>query len=131
MLTFQQEVILLSQQLLQHKYHLEFVPLTKCVAKFDGTTIDDTEDLDLVMPMYILIEYNSNYPETTGRLWFYSKDGATDFNNNIANTHDFNYFTYQAKLFGNTAAQPNLNNASQILKNAAIVVSLKYLSINK
>ena len=34
------------------------------------TTIDDAEDLDLVMPMYNLIEYSSNYSETTGSLWF-------------------------------------------------------------
>ena len=33
--------------------------------KIDGTTINDAEDLDLVMPMYNLIEYNSNYSETT------------------------------------------------------------------
>ena len=26
-------------------------PFTKCITKIDGTTIDDTEDLDLVMPM--------------------------------------------------------------------------------
>ena len=31
--------------------------------KIDGTTIDDAEDLDLVMPMYNLIEYRSNYSE--------------------------------------------------------------------
>ena len=34
-------------------------PFTKCNAKIDGTTIDDAEDLDLVM--YNLIEYSSNY----------------------------------------------------------------------
>ena len=39
------------------------------------------EDLDLVMPKYNLTEYSLNYSETTGSLWFYSKDGATDFNN--------------------------------------------------
>ena len=43
------------------------------------------KDLDLVMPMYNLIEYSSNYSETTGSLWFYSKDEATNFNNYIAN----------------------------------------------
>ena len=41
------------------------VPFTKCITKIDGTTIDDVEDLDLVMPMYNLIEYSSNYSETT------------------------------------------------------------------
>ena len=34
----------------------------------DGTAIDDAEDLDLVMPVYNLIEYSSNYSETTGSL---------------------------------------------------------------
>ena len=32
-------------------------PFTKCIIKIDGTTIDDAEDLDLLMPMYNLIEY--------------------------------------------------------------------------
>ena len=49
---------------------------TKCITKINGTTTDDAEDLDLVMLMYNLIECNSNYSETTGRLWFYAKDGA-------------------------------------------------------
>ena len=31
-------------------------------------TIDDPEDLDLVMPMNNLTEYSSNYSETTGSL---------------------------------------------------------------
>ena len=33
-------------------------PFTKCITKIDGTTIDDAKDLDLVMPMYNLIEYS-------------------------------------------------------------------------
>ena len=33
-------------------------------------------NLDLVMPMYKLIEYSSNYSETAWSLWFYSKDEA-------------------------------------------------------
>ena len=49
-------------------------PFTKFITKIDGKTIDHDENLDLVMPMYNLIEYSSNYYETTGSLWFYSKD---------------------------------------------------------
>ena len=41
---------------------------TKCIIKIDGTTTDNAEDLDLVMLMYNLIEYSSNYSETTGIL---------------------------------------------------------------
>ena len=40
------------------------------------------------MPMCNLIEYSSNYSETTGSLWFYLKDEATDFDSNIANTDE-------------------------------------------
>ena len=58
---------------------------TKCIIKIDGTTTDNVEDLDLVMLMYNLIEYSSNYSETTGILWFYSKDEATNFDTDIAN----------------------------------------------
>ena len=53
-------------------------PFTKCITKIDGTTMDDAEDSDLAMPMYNLIEYSSNNSETTGNLWFYSKDEATN-----------------------------------------------------
>ena len=35
--------------------------------------------------MYNLVEYSSDYSDTTGSLWFYSKDEATNFNTNIAN----------------------------------------------
>ena len=42
--------------------------LTKCITKIDGTTIDDAEDLDLIMPMYNLIKYSSNYSDTTSSL---------------------------------------------------------------
>ena len=47
-------------------------PLRKSITKIDGTIIDYAEDLDLVMPIYNLIEYSSNCCETTGNLWFYS-----------------------------------------------------------
>ena len=53
---------------------------TKCTTKIHGTAIDDAEDLDLVIPMYNLIEYSSNYSETTGSLWFYIKYEEIDFN---------------------------------------------------
>ena len=46
------------------------------------------------MPVYNLIEYSSNYSETTGSLWFYSKDEATNFNADITNTDNFKSFRY-------------------------------------
>ena len=92
-------------------------------------TIDNAGDLDLVMPVYNLnlIEYSSNYSKTTGSLWFNSKDEATDFNNNIANTDNFKSFRYKTKLLGTAKAQTD-NAANGILKNASTAVPLQYLS---
>ena len=100
---------------------------TKGITKSDRTSIDDAEDLDLVIPMYNLIEFISNYPEKIGSLWFYSKDKATNLNAYIAN-NNFKPFEYKAKLSGNAVAQPAPNGANEVLKNATVVVSLKYLS---
>ena len=61
--------------------------------------IDDSEDLNLVITMYSLIEYSSNYSETTWSVWIYSKDEATKFNADIAND---NTFENKAKLLENT-----------------------------
>ena len=52
--------------------------------------------------MYNLIEYSSNYSETTGSLWFYSKDEPTNFSVDIANNDNFKSFKYKAKVLGNT-----------------------------
>ena len=103
-------------------------PFTKCITKIDGTTIDDAEDLDLVIPMYSLTEYSSNYSETTGSLWFYSNNEATSFNDDVANTNNFKSFNYKVKFLGNTVAQDAPNQAKGILKNTTIAVPLKYLS---
>ena len=54
--------------------------------------------------MYNLIEYSSNFSETTGSLHFYSKDEATNFNANIANELNFNFFMYKTELLGHTEA---------------------------
>ena len=45
-------------------------PLIKSITKIDGTTIDDAEDLDLVMPVYNLLEYSSSYSNKACSLWF-------------------------------------------------------------
>ena len=41
-------------------------PFIKCITKNNGSTI--SEDLYLVMPMYNLLEYSSNYSKRTGSL---------------------------------------------------------------
>ena len=51
--------------------------------------------------MYNLIEYSSNYSKTARRLWFYFKDEANNFDNDIENAVSFNFFKCKAKLLEN------------------------------
>ena len=43
-------------------------PFTSCILKINNTLNDNAEYLDIVMPMYNLIEYSKNYSKTTGSL---------------------------------------------------------------
>ena len=36
-------------------------PFINCITKINGIKIDTAEDLDVVMPMYNLLEYSKNY----------------------------------------------------------------------
>ena len=45
-----------------------------CISKINGIKIDNAEDLDVIMPMYNLLEYSKNYKKTTGSLWNYYRD---------------------------------------------------------
>ena len=76
--------------------------LLSALQKIDGAAIDDVEDLGLVILMKNLPEDILNYFVTTGSLWFYFKDEATNFNTNIKHPDDFKYFKYKAKLLGDT-----------------------------
>ena len=44
-------------------------PFTNCISKINNTEMDNAEYIDIVMPMYNLIEYSDNYSKTSGSLW--------------------------------------------------------------
>ena len=44
-------------------------PFTKCISKINNIKIDNAQDIDIIMPMYNLIEYSDNYLKTSGSLW--------------------------------------------------------------
>ena len=74
-------------------------PFTNCISKINNVLIDNAEDLDVVMPMYNLIEYSKNCRKTTGSLWNYYQDEpnnppATNYNADpITNSASFKYKT--------------------------------------
>ena len=40
-------------------------PFINCISKINGIKIDNAEDLDVVMPIYNLLDYSKNYRKTT------------------------------------------------------------------
>ena len=99
-------------------------PFTNCISEVSNTQIDNAKDIDILMPMYNLIEYSDNYSKTTGSLWQYCKDiPARNANGEIFvfdanNTTDS--FKFKAKVTGQTG-----NNGT---KDVEIIIPLKYLS---
>ena len=56
-------------------------PFISCISKINGISIENAEDLDVLMPMYNLLEYSKNYSKTSGSLWNYYRDELTDETN--------------------------------------------------
>ena len=102
-------------------------PFINCISKINGVKIDNAEDLDVVMPMYNLLEYSKNYRKTTGSLWNYYRDEPS--NPLSSNSESFKYKT---SITGNTY---NLGvgdagyDANKVGKNKTeIAIPLKHLS---
>ena len=53
-------------------------PFRSCVSKINNTFIDNVEDLDIIMPMYNMLEYSDNYFMSARRLWNYHRDKMND-----------------------------------------------------
>ena len=49
-------------------------PFISCIKKINNELIEDAEDLDVVMPMYNLLEYSENYRKTIGSFYHYYRD---------------------------------------------------------
>ena len=100
-------------------------PFTDCISKINNTQVDNAKDIDIVMPMYNLIEYSDNYSKTSGSLWQYCKDIPAVNNNgdivdfNGANATDS--FNFKAKITGQTDDDGKINYIE-------IMVPLKSLS---
>ena len=63
------------------------VLFTNCINKVNNTQIDNAEYIDIIMPMYNLIEYSDSYSKTSGSLWQYCKNIPAV--NNAGNMDDF------------------------------------------
>ena len=75
---------------------------TSCILKINDILMDNAEDLDIVMPMYNLIEYSKSYRKTTGSLWNYYRDEPNSgaVGNINYSFKDSNFLDYKTSITG-------------------------------
>ena len=83
-----------------------FASFISCIIRINKMQIDDAQQIDSVMPMYIFIEYSDNYLKTSGILW---------------------QFCRYVPVVDNDGAVTDFKQAAIVLKNVEIMVPLKYL----
>ena len=94
-------------------------PFEKCRTEINETFVDETDFINITMPMYNLIEYSDNYSDTSISLWQFKRDEI--INNADVSNDNAPSFKYKANLIGNTE-----NNGTK--NGVKIAVPSKYLS---
>ena len=99
-------------------------PFTKCNLEINDKHVTTAENLDIVMPIYNLIEYSDNYQDSSASPYQYKRDEPPEANP-IADltVNTSSSFKYKVNLLGNR------NVVGGIMRlNVKAVVPLKYLS---
>ena len=106
------------------KNNAQFV---SCISKINVELVENAEDLDIVIPMYNLLEYSKNYEKTSGSLLNYYRDESKDHDegdgDNAINIsiRGSKSFDYKTKIVGSLAA-------GELEKDdVEIAIPLKYL----
>ena len=74
---------------------------------------DTAENLDIVMPMYNLIEYSDNYQESSATLYQYKRDEPPEANAIDDLTVDnLSSFKYKVSFLGNPVVDDNIAKRS-------------------
>ena len=119
-------MVLLQIILIKKVIFKNCAPFTDCISNTNNTQVDNAKDIDMVMPMYNLIEYSDNYSKTSGSFWQYCKDiPAVNNNGNMVDLNGANAtdsFNFKTKITSQT------NNDGII--NIEIMVPLKYFLEN-
>ena len=49
-------------------------PFTRCVTHINDKHVETAENVDIIMPIYNLIEYSDNYADSSGCLYQFKRD---------------------------------------------------------
>ena len=94
-------------------------PFRTCDVTINDEYVEKAEDLDIVMPMYNLLEYSDNYQDSTRSFYQFKRDEPPDDNTDVAD--DTTSLVYKSKLIKGIDDDNNVNNVK-------LVVPLKYVS---
>ena len=99
-------------------------PFIKCNLKINDEHVHTAENLDIVVPMYNLIEYSDNYQDSSATLYQYKRDEPPEANAIADLTADnLSSFKYKINLLGDR------NVVGGIVRlNVKVAIPLKYLS---
>ena len=102
-------------------------PFTKCNLEINDEHVDIAENLDIVMPMYNLIEYSDNYQDSSATLYQYKRDEPPEDDAVADLTADnSDSLKYKINLLGNVTEV--VGDAAGVRRlNVKVVVPLKYL----
>ena len=93
-----------------------FPPFFNCIKRINNTQVNDANDIDVVMPLYNLIEYRNNYSKISGSLWQSYRDEPALDNNNVIidfladSNNNCNLFKFKLKIKG----QANNNGVKDV-----------------
>ena len=91
-------------------FNKELTPFISCISKIHGELVENAEDLDIVMPMYNLLEYSKNYEKTSGSLFNFDRDEPSEISigagNNAINIsiRSSKSFEYKTEITGSLVA---------------------------
>ena len=108
-----------------------YAPFARCVTHINDEHIETVENLDIIMPMYNLLEYSHNYANSSGSLWQFKRDEKNIDGESIADvtTVGSSSFKYKSSLLKDLNSK-NVTfaggNDYRLFTNAEIVVLLKY-----
>ena len=99
-------------------------PFTKCNLEINDEHVDTAENLDIVMPMYNLIEYSDNDQDLSATLYQYKGDEPPEDNAiDDLTVNNMSSFKYKISLLGDGNVVGGV-----VILNVKVVVPLKYLS---
>ena len=100
-------------------------PLRSCISKINSTLVHNVEDLDIVMPIYNLLEYSQIYSMISGSLQNDYGEKNYDVDDN---TSDGKSFKYKTKIVGKTTARPGNQEDKNRPAVPTLNVEVKHLS---